>query len=226
MKSLQEHLTELLESPTSKQKTPCVYNGRTVTYRPGLYGSEWAEFAKSQNYDEKYNEATFAFDYDENTLVVECPNWRGTRMAHYAFRLRNSSFDEYNAKNKDIYPQDFNHLMSGRADITQMLDVLNIACWTFNNSPEPLFENKNLHEYGEVPKHLEQAGMTQELFYDWNDGGESFDKAEAIVNKYLASKYGSTKAKKIIKKYEYDGSKAFFDIVTEEPGYEKYIDAL
>ena len=226
MKSLQEHLTELLESPVSKQKTPCVYNGRTITYRPGLYGSDWAKFAAAQNYDEKYNEATFAFDYDENTLVAECPNWKGTRMAHYAFRLRNSSFEEYNAKNKDLYPQDFNQLMSGRVDLTQMIDVLNIACWVFNNSPEPLFESKDTDEYGTVPRHLEQMGMTQEMFYDWMDGGDQYGEADEIAKRYLVRKYGNTMAKKIIKKYEMDGSNAFVGIVLEEPGYQKYIDAL
>ena len=78
MKSLQEHLTGVLESntPKSKQKTPCVYKGRTITYRPGLRHTsdrEWNEFSKSHKYSEIYDEATFAFNYDTNTLEVECP---------------------------------------------------------------------------------------------------------------------------------------------------------
>lgn len=144
MKSLQEHLTGVLESntPKSKQKTPCVYKGRTITYRPGLRHTsdrEWNEFSKSHKYSEIYDEATFAFNYDTNTLEVECPNWRATRMAHYNFKLKSSSFEEYNTKNMDITPQDFN-FYNQRGDLTQMIDVLNIACWVFNNSPEPLFD--------------------------------------------------------------------------------------
>jgi hypothetical protein len=142
MKSLQEHLTGVLESntPKSKQKTPCVYKGRTITYRPGLSPDrEWNEFSKSHKYGEIYDEATFAFNYDTNTLEVECPNWRATRMAHYNFKLKSSSFEEYNIKNMDITPQDFN-FYNQRGDLTQMIDVLNIACWVFNNSPEPLFD--------------------------------------------------------------------------------------
>lgn len=141
MKSLQEHLTGVLESntPKSKQKTPCVYKGRTITYRPSLSPGEWNEFSKSHKYSEIYDEATFAFNYDTNTLEVECPNWRATRMAHYNFKLKSSSFEEYNTKNMDITPQDFN-FYNQRGDLTQMIDVLNIACWVFNNSPEPLFD--------------------------------------------------------------------------------------
>lgn len=145
MKSLQEHLTGVLESntPKSKQKTACVYKGRTITYRPGLFhstGCEWDEFSKSLKYSEIYDEATFAFNYDTNVLEVECPSWRATRMVHYRFKLKRSSFEEYNTKNMVITPQDFDYYNQRGLDITQMIDVLNIACWTFNNSPEPLFD--------------------------------------------------------------------------------------
>ena len=64
------------------------------------------------------------------------------------------------------------------------------------------------------------------LFYDWMDGGEQYDKADEIAKHYLIRKYGNAMAKKIIKKYEMDGSNAFVGIVLEEPGYQKYIDAL
>lgn len=141
MKSLQEHLTDVLESnPTSKQKTPCVYKGRTITYRPGLFGHEWEEFSKARKYNEIYNEATFAFNYDTNVLEVECPSWRATRMTHYRFKLKNSSFDELNRKNMVLTPQDLQYFNQRGLDLTQMIDVLDIACWAFNNSPEPLFD--------------------------------------------------------------------------------------
>lgn len=227
MKSLQEHLTSVLEStPTSKQKTPCVYKGRTVIYRPGLYGSEWEQFSKSHNYDKAFDEATFAFNYHTNMLEVECPSWRATRMVHYRFKLKQGSFDEYNKKNRDLTPQDLDYFNQRGLDLTQMIDVISIACWTFNNSPEPLFESKDTDEYGTVPRHLEQMGMTQEMFYDWMDGGAQYDEADEIAKRYLVRKYGNTMAKKIIKKYEMDGSNAFVGIVLEEPGYQKYIDAL
>lgn len=226
-KIYQEHLNGLLEStPKSKQKTPAAYNGRTVTYRPGLYGSEWNNHMKARNYNELYNEATFAFNYDTNTLDVECPSWRMTRMTHYNFTLKRGSFDEYNRKNMVLTPQDFDFRSYRGLDLTQMIDVLDIACWVFNNSPEPLFESKDIDEYGTVPRHLEQMGMTQEMFYDWMDGGDQYDKADEIAKHYLVRKYGNTMAKKIIKKYEMDGSNAFVGIVLEEPGYQKYIDTL
>ena len=138
MKSLQEHLTSVLESntPKSKQKTPYVYKGRTVTYRPGMFGVGWDTYSKSRKYNALYNEATFAFNYDTNVLEVECPSLRGTRMVHYRFKLKRSTFEDINV----LTPQDFDYYNQRGLDLTQMIDVLDIACWTFNNMPEPSFE--------------------------------------------------------------------------------------
>ena len=68
--------------------------------------------------------------------------------------------------------------------------------------------------------------MTQEMFFDWMDGGDQYNDADKIAVEYLTKKYGSSKAKKIIKQYEFDGSNAFVEIVTEEPGFEKYIESI
>lgn len=135
MESLEKYIIEA-GTPTSKQKTPYVYKGRTATYRPGMFGVDWDTYSKSRKYNALYNEATFAFNYDTNTLEVECPGFGGTRMVHYRFKLKRSTFEDINV----LTPQDLDYHNHRGLNLTQMIDVLDIACWTFNNMPEPSFE--------------------------------------------------------------------------------------
>ena len=77
-------------------------------------------------------------------------------------------------------------------------------------------QNIDLLEYGPVPRHLVALGMTQQMWYDWMDGGNTCELADEIANRYLEQKYGKDKAQKICDLYSFDGTNRYVDIVAGE----------
>lgn len=135
MKTLQQHLTE-----AAVQKTPCVYKGKTITYRPGLWGKEWEDYSKLNNFPEEFNYATFKFDYENNLIFVSCPDpdSQSFRHANYRFKVP-AGFGKFQSYGT-LDPSDLQPYNHRGINITLGLDMMKIACWVFNNSPEPLFD--------------------------------------------------------------------------------------
>ena len=74
----------------------------------------------------------------------------------------------------------------------------------------------DIMEYGPVPQHLANLGMTQQNWFDWVDGGDTTPEADKIVDQYLVQKYGEDQAEEIRNRYELDGTNRFVDTIAAD----------
>lgn len=247
MKSLQEHLMENLNE--GAQFWELNERTHTATYRfnfdkcDRITKERFNEIGMDVSTDdEEFDYVKIVMHYDDRKISLVTPvmdDPYNTGSVSYDFNVADDlvTYHDYQAKPNGLTVKDLKIPPKAKnkfgADIAEKMAWF--VCYFFNNSPKPIFRippkgpkiyREHLDEYGTVPRHLEQMGMTQEMFYDWMDGGDLYNKADEIAKHYLVRKYGNTMAKKIIKKYEMDGSNAFVGIVLEEPGYQKYIDSL
>lgn len=247
MKSLQEHLIETLNE--GAQYWELNERTHTATYRfnydkcDQITKDRFDEIGMDVSTDdEEFDYVKIEMHYDDKeirliTPVMDDPADMGTTKYEFTTKDDLITYHDYQSKPNGLTVNDLKipAKMKSKLGASVAERIAWFVCWFFNNSPKPVFKTtpkgpkiyqEHLDEYGTVPGHLEKMGMTQDMFYDWMDGGEQYDKADEIAKHYLIRKYGNAMAKKIIKKYEMDGSNAFVGIVLEEPGYQKYIDAL
>jgi len=137
MKSLAEYMDE-------SRKDVCTYKGKTVTYNIEAMGREWDDFADEKDLEQEHDFDKYTFDYKKNELLVmhEAEDNFSMRMLPFRFGLRGTTFEKLHKAGKELKPNMMVPVSAGSAagedsEIDNTLKM--IACWIFNNSPEPLF---------------------------------------------------------------------------------------
>ena len=140
MKSLQQHLTEALKNQ------PVIYDEKKhlVTY-PMSRQEGWEKFCEENDIedDETINYTAITFNYDDDTIMVETPEIsNGTpKMDVFDFKCKTHLMDYYKKAKVNMQPHDLKLIKSPTFYTPTFVSFLADAiCWTFNNAPEPLFD--------------------------------------------------------------------------------------
>lgn len=137
MKSLQQHLNEALNNQM------VIYDEKKhlVTY-PMSRQDGWEEFCEENDiviYD-IINQTAITFDYDKDVVMVETP-MGPERMNVYTFKSKKRLVDYYKQYIPILKPDDLKEFKVPRNNDDSALTFIKAAiCWTFNTTPEPLFD--------------------------------------------------------------------------------------
>lgn len=138
MKSLQQHLNEALNNQ------PVIYDEKNhlITY-PMARQEGWEEWCEQNNYKDKdfISHTAITFNYSDDTIMVETP-MGPKQMNVFIFKCKNHLMDYYKKSTVNMQPNDLKATSryKNENEYYWQTHLMEAICWTFNNAPEPLFD--------------------------------------------------------------------------------------